>query len=94
MPIPRTWSEELICEWLCLNEYSTEVGIPAGTGTGGGRKEVDVVGVKIETKENARILKIYHVEVGQLGGYEHDVAMLKEKFSKTRTDEIEERYKR
>ncbi len=42
MPIPRNWSEEVICEWLQLLEYMTEVGVPVGVGTGGGRKEADV----------------------------------------------------
>ena len=94
MPIPRNWSEELVCEWLCLRGYSTEVGIEVGKGSQGGRKEADVVGVKIsETTKKARILQIYHVEVGQLGGYKKNVAMLKDKFSNTRTNELVKRYK-
>ena len=69
MPIPRNWSEELVSEWLCLEGYSTEVGVKVGTGGRGGRKEADVVGVKIsEDSKKGRILQIYHVEVGQLGG--------------------------
>jgi hypothetical protein len=28
MPFPRTWSEELIAEWLALKEYAVESGIP------------------------------------------------------------------
>ena len=95
MPIPRNWSEELVSEWLNLNGYSTEVGIPVGTGGRGGRKEADVVGVKISgTNKKARILQIYHVEVGQLRGHESNVATLKEKFSNTRTDKIVERFKK
>jgi len=96
MPIPRNWSEELVSEWLCLEDYSTEVGIKVGTGVGGGRKEADVVGVKIiEDGKKGRILRIYHVEVGQLGGnYEKNVTMLKEKFSNERRGKIVERYKK
>ena len=95
MPIPRNWSEELVSEWLCLEDYSTEVGIKVGTGGGGGRKEADVVGVKIsEYSKKGRILQIYHVEVGQLGGYVKNVAMLKDKFSNERTGEVVERYKK
>jgi len=96
MSIPRTWSEELVSEWLCLESYSTEVGIKVGTGGGGGRKEADVVGVRIiEDGKKGRILQIYHVEVGQLGGeYGENVAMLKDKFSNERTSSIIERYKK
>jgi len=96
MSIPRNWSEELVSEWLCLEGYSTEVGIKVGTGGGGGRKEADVVGVKIiEDDKKGRILRIYHVEVGQLGGnYEKNVTMLKEKFSNERRSKIVERYKK
>ncbi len=96
MSIPQTWSEELVSEWLCLKGYSTEVGIKVGTGGRGGQKEADVVGVKIsEDSKKGRILQIYHVEVGQLGGkYEKNIEMLKDKFSKERTSKIEERYKK
>ena len=96
MSIPQTWSEELVSEWLCLEGYSTEVGIKVGTGGRGGRKEADVVGVKIiEDDKKGRILRIYHVEVGQLGGnYEKNVTMLKEKFSNERRSKIVERYKK
>ena len=52
------------------------------------------MGVKIIVdSKKRRVLQIYHVEVGQLGGYKSNVVMLKEKFSNTRTDEIEKRYK-
>lgn len=95
MPIPRNWSEELVSEWLNISGYSTEIGIPVGTGGRGGRKEADVVGIKISgTNKRARILQIYHVEVGQLRGHENDVAMLKEKFSNTRTDKLVEQFKK
>jgi len=95
MPIPRNWSEELISEWLQLLGYLTEVGVPVGVGSGGGRKEADVVGVKIrETGEKGRILQIYHVEVGQLGGaYESNIQRLRDKFSPERTQEIVDRFK-
>ena len=95
MPIPRTWSEELIYEWLCLEGYLTEVGIPVGTGGRGGRKEADIVGVKVSVDNNKRQLQIYHVEVGQLGGkHVKNVARLKDKFSNERRSEIVERYKK
>jgi hypothetical protein len=95
MPIPRTWSEELVSEWLCLKGYSTEIGIPAGKGNRGGRAEADVVGIRInESKTKTKVLEIYHVEIGQLRGYEDNIDMLKKKFSNTRTTEIKNRYKK
>ena len=96
MPIPRNWSEELISEWLQLLGYLTEVGVPVGVGTGGGRKEADVVGAKIsETDEKGRILQIYHVEVGELGGnYERNVQYVRNKFSGTRMQEVVDRFKK
>ena len=95
MPIPRNWSEELISEWLHLRGYLTEVGIPVGVGSGGGRKEADVVGVKVnEVNEKSKFLAICHVEVGALtGDYKRNVESLREKFSSTRTREIVNRFK-
>lgn len=93
MPIPRNYSEELVSEWLQLLEYMTEVGIPVGVGSGGGRKEADVVGVKLSlTSENKKILQVRHVEVGELGGNRQSNARyLLEKFSSTRTQAIRDR---
>lgn len=94
MPIPRNWSEELISEWLQLMEYMTEVGVPVGVGAGGGRKEADVVGVKLSlTSENGKTLQVCHVEVGELGGnHQSNVYSLLEKFSGTRTQAIRDRF--
>jgi len=94
MPIPRNWSEELISEWLQLLGYLTEVGVPVGVGSGGGRKEADVVGAKISTTgDGRRILQIYHVEVGALGGdYSSNVQTLRNKFLRERMEEIVNRF--
>ena len=95
MPIPRTWSEELVSEWLCLKEYSTEIGVTAGKGSGGGRAEADVVGIKInEDNTKTKVLEIYHVEIGQLGGYQKNLEMLKRKFSNARITKIKNRFKK
>ncbi|MCJ7693860.1 MAG: hypothetical protein MUO40_00380 [Anaerolineaceae bacterium] len=96
MPIPRNWSEELISEWLHLLGYLAEVGVPVGVGSGGGRKEADVVGAKIKDNgKKGRILQIYHVEVGTLSGaHEEKVDILRTKFSRERTQEIVKRLKR
>jgi len=95
VPIPRNWSEELISEWLHLRGYLTEVGIPVGVGSGGGRREADVVGVKInKVNEKSKLLVICHVEVGALtGDYKRNIESLREKFSSTRTREIANRFK-
>jgi hypothetical protein len=94
MPIPRTWSEELVSEWLCLKGYSTEIGLHVGTGVGGGRAEADVVGIRINTtKAGDKVLEIYHVEIGQLGGYDASVDTLKKKFSGERVSRITTKYK-
>jgi len=95
MPIPRNWSEELISEWLELSGYLTEVGVPVGVGSRGGRKEADVVGAKIsKTGEEGRILQIYHVEVGVLReDYDKNVQTLRNKFSPERMREIVDRFK-
>jgi hypothetical protein len=88
MPFPRTWSEELICEWLGLEGYSTETGVAVGVGKGGGRKEADVVGFKIDANSGSPVLEIYHVEVGELSGnHAANVLTLKEKFSPSRIGE-------
>jgi hypothetical protein len=96
MPIPRNWSEELISEWLQLLGYLTEMGIPLpGTGKGG-RQEADVVGTKIiESESKGKVLQIFHVEVGELGGnYESNVHYVRNKFSSSRTEAIINRINR
>ncbi|MFZ2037936.1 MAG: hypothetical protein WAU62_13635 [Dehalococcoidales bacterium] len=94
MPIPRNWSEELACEWLCLEGYSTEVGIPLDKGVSGGRDEADVVGFKGKNVSiNGGIIEIYHIEIGQLAGFASNVEMLKKKFSPARMNNIESRIK-
>jgi hypothetical protein len=60
MPFPRTWSEELIAEWLALKGYAVESGIPTSTTGAGGRKEADIIGYKIT---NNNELEIIHIEI-------------------------------
>ena len=92
MPIPRNWAEELTSEWLQLLGYLTEVGVPVGVGTRGGRKEADVIGVKINEENSERELSIYHVETGSLGGnHDNNVERLQAKFSPDRVKEIKAR---
>jgi hypothetical protein len=42
MPFPRTWTEELITEWLAVKEYAVESGIPISPTDVGSRNEVDI----------------------------------------------------
>jgi hypothetical protein len=88
MPFARTWSEELIAEWLTLKGYMVVVGLPAGTGTGmkrGGRKEADIVGARIVEGR----LEIQHIEVGTLWeGLAKNTETVKNKFSHDREQEV------
>lgn len=59
MPFPRNWTEELVSEYLQLDGCLVETGHPVQI-KGGGRKELDVLGFKVEEGE----LEIIHVETG------------------------------
>lgn len=86
MPFPRTWSEELVTEWLQIEGYVVENGVLVSSGSTGGRKEADVVGVKIKNK----ILEIFHIEVGSLSGNPQvNEQMIRDKFSQSRKMSIE-----
>ena len=92
MPFPRTWSEELIAEWLQLKGYFVETGVPIRSGRRGGRSEADVVGVRAKDDR----LEIFHIEVGSLAGNPvENVEMIKRKFSDQHVNAIKEycRYK-
>lgn len=87
MPFPRTWSEELIAEWLQLKGYFVEVGVPTRSGTKGGRGEADVVGVRSRNGD----LEILHVEVGGLpGNPKQNAEMIRRKFSQRNVNAIKE----
>ena len=66
MPISRTFSEELVLEWLTLSGYLVELGIPVPKKGRRGRNEVDLVGVRNAGGK----LEVLHVEVGAWPGYE------------------------
>jgi hypothetical protein len=83
MPFGRTWSEELVAEILELKGYHTTIGVTAGSGQGGGRKDADVVGVRHGGRE------VVHAEVSQ--GYQtagEIVKNAKGKFTKDRTKHV------
>ena len=80
MPFGSTWSEELIAEWLEMKGYLTVINLPVGTGKVGvgGRKQADVVGIKISEGTP----EIWHVEVGSLpSNLEENIKRIKNKFS-------------
>jgi len=62
MPYTRTWSEELVAEWLQLEGYFVEVSVQIGVTPKGGRFEADIIGIRIKN----HTLEIMHVEVGNL----------------------------
>ena len=82
---PRTWSEELVAEWLSIKGYFVETNVPAGTGRGGGRKEADVIGFRVENNK----AKVVHVEISSLWeGEDAIIRWLQRKFSEERIKEI------
>jgi hypothetical protein len=85
MPFTRTWTEELVAEWLQLNGYVVEVGLPAGVTPMGGRYAADVVCAKV----SRNVLEIIHVEVGQLSGGKQSITSLQNKFSRNVCTKIE-----
>ena len=53
MPLPRNWLEELVAEWLSLQGYLVETNVRLV-----GKREADIIGVKLEDGR----LMIKHVE--------------------------------
>jgi hypothetical protein len=47
MPFAITWTEELIVEWLLLNDYIVLQNVRLRFGRHGGVEEVNVVGIKL-----------------------------------------------
>jgi len=89
VPFAKTWTEELVAEWLQLNGYLVEVGLPAHVTAVGGRYVADVVGAKI----SGNVLEIVHVEVGQLSAGKGGITSLKNKFSQDVSDKIKRHFK-
>ena len=85
MPIPRTWSEELAAEYLELEGYIVKTGHPVQIERRGGRREIDVLGFKVEKGK----LKILQLEIGAHSeGKEERYERIKEKFSDIVAKEI------
>lgn len=81
MPFANTWSEELVAEWFAIRGYLIETNVPTGSGGGGGRREADIIGVRIENS----IVKGIHAEVGSFAENPQKVVeRLKNKFEGSR----------
>jgi len=60
LPFPLNWSEELVSEYLELEGYFVRTNLPIPTEDKGGRRDLDVLGIKLEDRR----LKLIHVETG------------------------------
>lgn len=89
MPFAKNWVEELVAEWLQLDGYLVEVGLPVSVAKAGGRYEADIVGARIR----GNILEVFHVECGQLSGGQQSVNSLQKKFSSNNCVKIENYFK-
>lgn len=90
MPFAENWLEELVAEWLQLEGYLVEIGLPVSVAKAGGRYPADVVGARI--KDNT--LEVAHIECGQLSGGQRSVNSLKKKFSPDNCTRIEKYFKK
>jgi len=50
LPFPKTWTEELILEWLQLKGYLALSNVRLKSGKGGGVKEADIIGLKLRQR--------------------------------------------
>jgi hypothetical protein len=87
MGFARTWTEELVGEWLTLKGYQVTAGVPVGSGvsrTGrrvGGRMEADILGAKVA----GNTLEVQHIEVGVLAGSANTSSeIIRQKFAQVR----------
>jgi len=85
MVFARTWSKELVSEWLTALGYAVLVGVPVGTGRGGGRKDADIIGFK----SGEHGVKIIHCEISSVWGSSRRVVdYVRSKFSAERVENI------
>ena len=74
-----------MAEWLQLEGYLVEIGLPVSVARAGGRYEADVVGARIR----GNVLDVFHGECGQLAGGQKSVNSLQKKFSPNNCVKIE-----
>lgn len=89
MPFPKNWMEELVAEYLQLEDYHVETGCPVPIKKRGGRAEMDVVGIKIIKDK----LHVRHVEIGRAGSYkELDQKIERQLLSQEIKEELKKRF--
>jgi hypothetical protein len=95
LPFPKTWTEELILEWLQLEGYLALSNVRLKSGKGGGVKEADIIGLKLrqrpdpQSKTMVEVLEVLHIEVGSLAmKFEKALKSVLEKFAKEREEAI------
>jgi len=87
MVFARTWSEELVAEWLSALGYAVLIGVPVGTGRGGGRKEADVIGFRSEGTS----VRVVHFEISSIWGSSKEVIeRVRRKFSSERVENVKQ----
>jgi len=80
----RTFSEQLVSEWLQLDEWLVESGVPLKAMAAGGRGEADILAVK----RVEGVLRVQHIEVGSLSSGARDLELIKSKFSREKKKQI------
>lgn len=98
MPIPKTWLEELVYEWLQLKGYFVISNVRLISEKKGGVKEADLIGVRLlrepTTYEGTNIMKekieIIHIETGELAQrFEENLKRIRKKFTEDRIKAVE-----
>ena len=95
MPFPKTWTEELILEWLQLKGYLALSNVRLKSGKRGGVEEADIIGLRLrqkpdpQSKTMVEVLEVLHIEVGSLAiRFEKALKNVLEKFAQEREEAI------
>jgi Zn-finger domain-containing protein len=95
LPFPKTWTEELILEWLQLKGYLALSNVRLKSGKRGGVEEADIIGLRLrrklnpESKTMVEVLEVLHIEVGSLAmRFEKALKSVLEKFAQEREEAI------
>jgi hypothetical protein len=95
LPFPKTWTEELILEWLQLKGYLALSNVRLKSGKRGGVEEADIIGLRLrqrpdpQSKTMVEVLEVLHIEVGSLAmRFEKALKSVLEKFAQEREEAI------
>jgi hypothetical protein len=95
LPFPKTWTEELILEWLQLKGYLALSNVRLKSGKRGAVKEADIIGLRLrqrpdpQSKIMVEVLEVLHIEVGSLAmRFEKALKSVREKFAQEREEAI------